>query len=33
MDETTIRALEGKEEYEVRFGILDLIGRIGNLFP
>lgn len=33
MDETTIRALEGKEEYEVRFGLMDLIGHIGNLFP
>lgn len=31
MDETTIRTLEGKEGYEVRFGLLDLVGRIGNL--
>ena len=33
MDETTIRTLEGKEGYEVRFGLLDLVGRIGNLLP
>lgn len=33
MEDATIRALEGKEGYEVRFGLLDLVGRIGNLLP
>ena len=33
IDETTIRALEQEEGYELRFGLLDLIGRIGNLLP
>lgn len=33
MEETTVRALERQEGYKVRFGFLDLIGQIGNLFP
>lgn len=33
MDETTIRTLEQQGGYEVRFGLLDLIGHIENLFP
>ncbi len=32
MEETTIRALEQQKGYELRFGLLDLVGRIENLF-